>query len=96
MASGDVRNSQPAGDRSGKTFRCEMCTSWDPPKTYMDLTSPGVVVLDNTVVPDVVGLHAYDDKAPLVRVLPGDIFRVHDIFHHPRRLIMPAQRLQRT
>ena len=37
-----------------------------------DLTSSGVVVLDTTIVPDVVGLHAYDDKAALVRVLPGN------------------------
>ena len=63
MASGDVRNSQPASDQSGQTFWCEMRTSWDPPKTYVDITSPGVVVLDTTVVPDMVGLHAYDDKA---------------------------------
>ena len=38
----------------------------------MDLTSPGVVVLDTTVVPDVVDLPAFDDRAPVVRVLPGD------------------------
>ena len=38
----------------------------------MDLTSPGAVVLDTTVVPDVVGLHAFDDKAALVQVLPSD------------------------
>ena len=68
MASGDDRNSQP----SGKTFCCEMRISWDPPKTYIDFTSPGVVVLDTTVVPDVVGLYAFDDKAALVQVLPGD------------------------
>ena len=76
MASGNVRNSQPAGDRSGKTFWCEMCTSWDPPKMYVDLTSPGVVVLDTTIVPDVVGLHAYDDNAAIVRVLPGDFLNI--------------------
>ena len=51
---------------------CEMRTSWDPPKTYVDLASPGVVVMDTTIVPDVVDLHAFDDRAALVRVLPGD------------------------
>ena len=76
MASGDGRHSQPAGDRSGKTFWCEMRTSWYPPKTYVDLTSPRVVVLDTTVVPDVVGLHAYEDKAALFRVLSGDFLNI--------------------
>ena len=76
MVSGDDRNSQPAGDRSDQKFWCEIrprgTHTWDPPKRYTYLTSPGVVVLDTTVVPDVVGLHAFDDKAVLVRVLPGD------------------------
>ena len=40
-----------------------MHTSWDPSvDTCVDLTSPGVVVLDTTVVPDVVGLNAFDDQ----------------------------------
>ena len=72
MASVDDRNSELAGDRSGETFWCEMCTSWDPPKTYVNLASPGVVILDTTIVPDVVGLHAFDDQATLVRVFPDD------------------------
>ena len=62
MASGEGRNSQSAGDPCGKTFWCEMRTSWDPPKTYVDLASPGVVVMDTTIVPDVVDLHAFDDR----------------------------------
>ena len=62
MASGDDRNSQPAGDRSGQIFWCEMHPLWDPPKTYVDLTSLGGVV----------SLRAFDDQATLVRVLPGD------------------------
>ena len=37
----------------------------------MDLSSPGVVTLDTTIVPDVFGLHAFDHRAPAVRVLPG-------------------------
>ena len=56
MASGD---DQPTGDRSGVTFQCEICTSWNLPKIYVDLNSPGVVVLDTTVVPDVLGLHVF-------------------------------------
>ena len=39
----------------------------------MDLTSPGVVVLYTTVVPDVVGLHAFDDRVSVVWMLPGDL-----------------------
>ena len=29
------------------------------------------VVLDTTVVPDIISLHPFNEKAPLVRVLPG-------------------------
>ena len=65
MASGD---DQPAGDRSGVTFQCGIRTSWNPPKTYVDLTSPDVVVLDTTVVPDVLGLRDFNEEAVLVRV----------------------------
>ena len=54
MTSGDNWNSRPADDRYG------LRTSWDP---CVDLTSPGVVVLDTNVVPD--------DRAPVVLVLPG-------------------------
>ena len=68
MASGDV---WPAGNRSGVAFECEFRTSWNPPKVYVNLNSPGVVVLDTNVVPDVIGLHAFHDQAALVRVLPG-------------------------
>ena len=38
----------------------------------VDLTSPGAVTLDTTVVPDVFGLHTFDNRAPVVQVLPGD------------------------
>ena len=38
----------------------------------VDLTSLGVVTLDTTVVPDVFGLHAFDTRAPVGRVLPGE------------------------
>ena len=39
--------------------------------SYVDLDSPGVVKLDTSVVPDVLGLRAFYDNAELVRVLPG-------------------------
>ena len=48
-----------------------ICMSWNPPKTCVDLNSPGVVVLDTTVVQDVLGLRAFNKEAALVRVLPG-------------------------
>ena len=38
----------------------------------VDLTSPGVVTLDTTVVPDVFGLHTFDNRALVVQVLPGE------------------------
>ena len=53
-----------------------MRVSWDPPKTCVDLTSPGIVILDTTVVPDVFGLHAFKDEAALIRVLPGDFPKI--------------------
>ena len=53
--------------------RCCMLPSndvcWD---SKVDLTSPGVVTLDTTVVPDILGLHAFDKWAPVVRLLPGE------------------------
>ena len=46
-----------------------MHTSWNPSVDMcVDLTSPGVVVLDTTVV---VGLRTFEAQAPVVRVLPG-------------------------
>ena len=36
----------------------------------VDLTLPGVVTMDTTVVPDVFKLHALDERAPVVRRLP--------------------------
>ena len=62
---------QPAGDRSGVTFQCDIRTSWNPSKTYIDLNSPGVVVLDTTIVPDMFGLHDFNDEVVLVWVLTG-------------------------
>ena len=71
MASGEDRRGQPAGDRNGVTFQCEIRTSLNPPKAYVYLNSPGVVVLNTTVIPDVLGLHAFNEEAALVPVLPG-------------------------
>ena len=62
MASGDDHHGQPACDRNGVTFQCDMRTSWHPPKTYVDLNSPGVVVLDTTFVPDVLGMYAINER----------------------------------
>ena len=63
-------------------------TSWDlSMATCVDLTSPGVVVLDTTVVPDVVGLHAFNDQAHVVRVLPGD-------FGNTVRVLVPDVRAE--
>ena len=86
MASGD---DQPSGDRSGVTFQCEIRMSWNPPKTYVDLNSPGVVVLDTTVVPDVIGLHAFHEEAALVRVLPGASLNIV-------RILIPNDRAEPT
>ena len=53
----------------------------------VDLTSPGIVVLDTTVVPDVVGLRTFDDRAPVVRVLPSD-------FGNTVRVLVPDVRAE--
>ena len=36
----------------------------------VDLTTLGVVNLDTSIVPDVFGLHAFDNREPIVRVRP--------------------------
>ena len=71
MAFGDGLSGQPSSDHSGVTFQYELRKSWNTPKSFVDLDSLGVVVLDTTVVPDVLGLNTYRDNAELVRVLPG-------------------------
>ena len=71
MASGDTGGSRPGVDHSGVSFRCELQTSWNAPKSYVNLESPGVVEIDTSVVPDVLGLRALYDDAELIRVLPG-------------------------
>ena len=71
MASGDGLRGQHKSDRSGVTFQYELRKSWNAPKCFVDLDSPGIVVLDITVVLDVLRLNAYRDDAELVWVLPG-------------------------
>ena len=71
MASGDDMSSRPKDDHSGVNFRNELRRSWNAPKSFVDLYSMGVVALDTSVVPDVLGLKAFYDEAELVRVLPG-------------------------
>ena len=71
MASGDGGGSRPRVDCSGVSFRCELQTSWNAPE-YVNLESLGVVELDTTVVPDVLGLRAlYEDTKPIRCCLVG-------------------------
>ena len=55
MASGDVGGSRPQEDRSGVTIRDELQTSWNAPKSFVDLELPGVVKLNTSVVSDILG-----------------------------------------
>ena len=71
MASGDDGGSRPRVDHSGVNFHCELQTSWNATESYVNLESPGVVELDTSVVPDVLGLRALYDDAEPIRVLPG-------------------------
>ena len=71
MASCGAGGSQRRGDHSGVSFRCELQISWNASESYVNLESPGVVELDTSVVPDVLGLRALYEDAELTRVLPG-------------------------
>ena len=71
MMSGDAGDSRPRGDRSGVSFHCELHTSWNAPESYVNLESSGLVELDTSVVPDVLGLRALYEDAKPTRVLPG-------------------------
>ena len=68
MASGD---SLRRADRSGVSFRVHIQVPWNAPESLVTLDSPGVVVLDTSYVPDVLGLRTHDADAELVRVLQG-------------------------
>ena len=46
---------------------------WNALESGVTLDSPGVVVLDTTCVPDVLGLRTRDADAETVQVLPGRV-----------------------
>ena len=52
MASGDSR---PKADQSGIHFRNQLHVPWNAPESIVTLDSPGVVMLDTSAVPDVIG-----------------------------------------
>ena len=56
MVCGDDRSCRPKIDISGVSFRNKLCRSWNAPKSFVDLESPGVVTLDTSIVPDVLAL----------------------------------------
>ena len=47
-----------------------------------DLTALGVVDLDTSIMPDMLGLRAFDSREPVVRLLPGD-------FRNTIRVLVP-------
>ena len=70
MATGNDGDGRPRSDRSGVRFSNELQTSWNLPESFVTLSSPEVVVLDTSVVPDVLGLRAHYPNAEPYRVLP--------------------------
>ena len=46
----------PIGDRSGVRFRNVLQTTWNAPESFVMLTSLEVVMLDTSVIQDVMGL----------------------------------------
>ena len=71
MVYGDDRSNRPKDARSRVNFRNKLHRSWNAPKSFVDLDSPGVVALDTSVVSDVLGLKAFYDDAEPTLVLPG-------------------------
>ena len=76
MASGGAMGNRHEDDRSGVHFRNDLQTSWNAPMSIVDLEPQGVVKLDTSVVPDVMGLKAFYDDAEPVRVLPSRAVKV--------------------
>ena len=68
MVSGDSR---PEADRSGVSFLYQLQVPCNAPESIVTLDSPGVVVLDTSAVPDVLGLQSHNDDVEPARVLPG-------------------------
>ena len=71
MASGKARGGRFRVDRGGVNFRYELETSWNARESFLILDSPEVVVLDTSVIPDLLGLRAHYPNAESTRVLPG-------------------------
>ena len=69
VASRDTKKSRPRNGCSGVQFHCEIQPMWNAPT--VNLKTSGVVVLDITQVPDVVGLRALYDDVETVWVLPS-------------------------
>ena len=55
----------------GVSFRVHVQVPWNAPESVVTLVSPGVVALDPSYVPDVLGLRTRNADAELLRVLPG-------------------------
>ena len=58
-----------ADDRSGVTFRAELCTPWDAPEPVIDIDSADLVSLGS--FPDKVGLFGRRKDAAISRILAG-------------------------
>ena len=75
MGSGDAGGGWPRVERSGVSFRCELQTSWNVPwnvpEWFVNLESLGVVELDTSVVPDVLGQRALNEDAKPTWVMSG-------------------------
>ena len=69
MASGDAGVSRPRVDHSGSVFAMSY-RHHGMRQPYVNLESSGVVELDTSVVPDVLGLRALFENAEPTRVLP--------------------------
>ena len=59
----------PAGSRSGVDFNVQLQVSWNAPEAYVNLDSDGVYELKT--VPDVLGIHARQPGAAVIKVLLG-------------------------
>ena len=68
MASSDSR---AGADQNGVSFQVHVQVPWNAAESVVTLDSPGVVVLDTSHVPDVLGLRTRNADAELLRVLPG-------------------------
>ena len=56
-------------DRSGVTFRAELCIPWDAPEAVIDIDSADLVCLGS--FPDKVGLFGRRKDAAVSRILAG-------------------------